>query len=177
MWFPRDFLYMVAISFRPCGVNESSLLFAGERVAYIHKVSHWPNFQLDECVWKRHHDDVVIWICLPHYWPFVRGIYCCDWWISLTKAQFCRRLVFALVLALASCSLEWHHNGCNGISNHQPHHCLLNRSFRHRSKKALKLRTTDLCGGNSLVTSEFPAQMASNTENVSIWWRHHGKNK
>ena len=23
------------------------------------------------------------------------------------------------------------------------------------------------------MTSEFPAQMASNTENVSIWWRHH----
>ena len=23
-------------------------------------------------------------------------------------------------------------------------------------------------------TSEFPAQMASNAENVSIWWRHHG---
>ena len=24
-------------------------------------------------------------------------------------------------------------------------------------------------------TGEFPAQMASNAENVSIWWRHHGK--
>ena len=23
-------------------------------------------------------------------------------------------------------------------------------------------------------TGEFPAQMASNVENVSIWWRHHG---
>ena len=27
--------------------------------------------------------------------------------------------------------------------------------------------------GNSPVTGEFPAQMASNAENVSIWWRHH----
>ena len=26
---------------------------------------------------------------------------------------------------------------------------------------------------NSPVTGEFPAQMASNAENVSIWWRHH----
>ena len=25
-----------------------------------------------------------------------------------------------------------------------------------------------------LGTGEFPAQMASNAENVSIWWRHHG---
>ena len=24
------------------------------------------------------------------------------------------------------------------------------------------------------VTGEFPTQMASNAENVSIWWRHHG---
>ena len=23
-------------------------------------------------------------------------------------------------------------------------------------------------------TGEFPAQMARNAENVSIWWRHHG---
>ena len=27
--------------------------------------------------------------------------------------------------------------------------------------------------GNSLVTGEFPAQKVSNSENVSIWWRHH----
>ena len=27
--------------------------------------------------------------------------------------------------------------------------------------------------GNSPMTGEFPAQMASNAQNVSIWWRHH----
>ena len=31
----------------------------------------------------------------------------------------------------------------------------------------------NLPAGNSPVTDEFPAQMASNAENVSIWWRHH----
>ena len=35
-----------------------------------------------------------------------------------------------------------------------------------------KLRVTGLCAGNSPVTSEFPAQRASNAENVSIWCRH-----
>ena len=40
-------------------------------------------------------------------------------------------------------------------------------------KKTSKLRVTGLCEGNSLVTSEFPAQRASNAENVSIWWRFH----
>ena len=45
--------------------------------------------------------------------------------------------------------------------------------FRRRSKKTSKLRATGLCAGNSPVTGEFPAQMASNAENVSIWCRHH----
>ena len=53
------------------------------------------------------------------------------------------------------------------------HDCLLNRSLRRRSKKTSKLRVTGLCAGNSPVTGEFPAQMTSNAENVSIWWRHH----
>ena len=70
-------------------------------------------------------------------------------------------------------ALWWHHNEGDGISNHQPHNCLLNRFFRHRSKKTSKLHITGLCVGNSVVTSEFPTQMASNAENASIWWRHH----
>ena len=40
-------------------------------------------------------------------------------------------------------------------------------------RKHQSLRVTDLCGDNSPVTGECPAQMASNAENVSIWWRHH----
>ena len=41
-------------------------------------------------------------------------------------------------------------------------------------KKTSKLRVTGLCVGNSPGAGEFPAQMARNAENVSIWWRHHG---
>ena len=44
---------------------------------------------------------------------------------------------------------------------------------RRRSKKTSKFRVTGLCVGNSPGTGEFPAQRASNAENVSIWWRHH----
>ena len=69
--------------------------------------------------------------------------------------------------------LQWRHNGCDGISNHRGLHCLLNCWVRRRSKKTLKLRVIGLCEGNSPVTGEFPAQRASNAENVSIWWRHH----
>ena len=54
------------------------------------------------------------------------------------------------------------------VSKHQPRDCFLNRLFRHRSKKTSKLRVTGLCVGNLPGTGEFPAQMASNAENVSI---------
>ena len=70
-------------------------------------------------------------------------------------------------------SLQWRHNGRDSVSNHQPHHCLLNRLFKRRPKKTSKLRVTGLCAGNSPGTGEFPAQIANNAENVSIWWRHH----
>ena len=65
--------------------------------------------------------------------------------------------------------LQWHHNEHYGISNHQPHNCLL----KCRSQKPSKLHVIGLCEGNSPVTSEFPTQRASNVENVSIRWRHH----
>ena len=46
-------------------------------------------------------------------------------------------------------TLQWRHNGRDGVSNHQPHDCLLNRLFRRWSKKTSKLRVTGLSAGNS----------------------------
>ena len=101
----------------------------------------------------------------------------------------CTRSQFSLYIDVSSLNLhvydlshnwfmhitsQWRHNGCDCVSNHQPHDCLLSRFFRHRSKKTSKLRVTGICTGNSPVTGEFPAQEASNAENISIWWRHHG---
>ena len=70
-------------------------------------------------------------------------------------------------------TLQWRHNDIDGVSNHQPYDCLLSCLFRHRSKKTSKLCVTGLCEGNLPATGEFPAQRASNAENVSSWWRHH----
>ena len=70
-------------------------------------------------------------------------------------------------------TLQWRHNEQDDVSNHQPHDCLLKCLFRRISKKTSKLRVTGLFEGNSPGTGEFPAQRASNAENVSIWWRHH----
>ena len=48
------------------------------------------------------------------------------------------------------------------------------RLFRRKSKKTSKLRVTGLVRGiHRSVIGEFPAEMASNAEIVSIWWRHH----
>ena len=66
-------------------------------------------------------------------------------------------------------TLQWCHNGCHVIANHQLHHCLLNRLFRCRSKKTPKLCVIGVC--------KFPAQMTRNAKNVSIWWFHHEKGK
>ena len=82
--------------------------------------------------------------------------------------------ISSVELPVSLLSLRWHHNESDCVSNHQPHYCLLNCLFRCRSKKTSKLRVPGLCARNSPVTGEFPAQMASNAENVSIWWRHHG---
>ena len=70
-------------------------------------------------------------------------------------------------------SLQWCHNERDGFSDYRHLYCLLNRLFRRGSKKASKLRVTGLCEGNHPVTGGFLSQRISNTENVSIWCRHH----
>ena len=84
-----------------------------------------------------------------------------------------QEIVLTSSVSWVSSTLHWRHNGCDSVSNHQTYDYLLNRVFKRRSKKTSKLRVTGLCEGNSPGTGEFPAQMTSDAENVSIWWRHH----
>ena len=76
-------------------------------------------------------------------------------------------------------TLQWRHNGRDGVPNDQPHNCLLNRLFRLRSKQTSKLRVTGLFAGNSPVTGEFLAQKASNAEKrfhlMTSWCNQTGK--
>ena len=88
------------------------------------------------------------------------------WHVSL-------QLICLSSMAVIQKTLKWRHNGYDGVSNHQPRDCLLNRLFRRGSKKTSKLRVIGLCAGNSPLTGEFPAQMPSNAENAFIWWRFH----
>ena len=82
-------------------------------------------------------------------------------------------VVLGLLYRFRRTTSQWRHNEPDGVLNHQPHDCLPNDLFRRISNKTSKLRLTGLCTGNSPVTGEFPAQKASNAENVSIPWRYH----
>ena len=102
----------------------------------------------------------------------VQVMACCHQATSRYLSQWCRQATCHKLITWASFDplpLQWRNNRRDSVSNHQPHDCPLNRLFRRRSK----LSVTSLCAGNSPGTGEFPAQMASYTENVSVWWRHH----
>ena len=73
------------------------------------------------------------------------------YWInpSIVELGACKCLLEAIVDLQKKISLQWHHNDHDGVSNHQPHGCLLNRLFGRRSTKPSKLRVTGLCAGNS----------------------------
>ena len=110
----------------------------------------WCNF----CLWDKKKQWVHSWCINFYLFNVLPGSICCLVWSH-------------------ACSLRWRHNGRDSVSNHQPRHCLLSLLFRRRSKKTSKLRVTGLCAGISPGTGEFPAHVATNAENVSIWWRHH----
>ena len=71
-------------------------------------------------------------------------------------------------------ALRWRHNGHDGVSNHQPHHCLLNRLFGCRSKKNQSSASLAFVRGIHRGPVNSPHKWPVSAENVSIWWRHHG---
>ena len=70
-------------------------------------------------------------------------------WALLRATSSLRTAILCHWPSVGPISLQWRHNDHDGVSNHQPHGCSLNRLFRRRSKKTSKLRVTDLCVGNS----------------------------
>ena len=119
------------------------------------------------------HGVIMVWIWDIMYNCMILA-FCCELMHrSLTDQNNLQQA--GLMIHRRRCSLHWRHNGHDSVANHQSRDCLLNRLFRRISKKSSKFCITGLCAGNSPGTGEFPAQIASNAENVSIWWRHHVK--
>ena len=114
-------------------------------------------------------ENIFPWVCHASFvTPLVEHHNCCSWiyqYRMVTTYHF-----MAWLLIGWQHTLQLRHNDHNGISNHQPYSCLLNRLFRHRLKKTAKLHVTGLCG-------EFTSDRwisCTKAENVSIWWRRHG---
>ena len=93
------------------------------------------------------------------------------YWNGALVPTMCR----SLILLMRTWSLQWRHNDHDGVSNHQPHGCLFNQVYsgtdrrKHQSSASRAFACGEFTG-----SGEFPAQTASNAENVSIWWRHRG---
>ena len=68
-------------------------------------------------------------------------------------------------------TLQWRHKEHGGVSNHQLHDCVLNRSFKAQIIKALSHWPL---GGEFTSDRWIPLKRVSYVENISIWWRHHG---
>ena len=98
---------------------------------------------------------VLLWLGTDRFYPYPVGLMHWQWCNYTIDQEPGKQLQNGE-------TLRWRHNWHGSVSNHQHHHCLLNRLVRRRSKKTS--------------TGEFPTQMASNVENVSISWCHHGNN-
>ena len=112
-------------------------------------------------------------LIFPLTWFVVASMFGVRFGVIFLSSVVCFHPLFVSTSFTFHVSITIRHNERDSVSNHLPRDCLLNLLFRRTSKKTSKLRVTGLCVGTSPVTGEFPAQMAMNAENVSIWWRHY----
>ena len=71
---------------------------------------------------------------------------------------------------------QWRHNDGDGVSNHQPHDCLLNRLFKVQIKENIKDPRHWPLWGEFTGDRWIPLTKGQWRGNASIWWRHHGLN-
>ena len=103
-------------------------------MGFVGLVEAYTSHYFHHDVWSGHHEVLYVYTIS---WLFV----CAFLWIITHVNSFQRD------------QKHWRHNGRDGVSNHQPHDCLLNRLFRLRSRKTPKLRITGFCARNSPVNS------------------------
>ena len=79
---------------------------------------------------------------------------------------------------IVNCSYQQHMHHANGKKHRQARHGITLQWCQPYNqaqiKENIKAPRHWPFAGNSPVTGEFPAQMASYAENFSIWWRRHG---
>ena len=91
----------------------------------------------------------------------IESVYCC-WYAERRSLSSKKKMpVWRKV------TLQWRHNGRDGVSNHRRLDCLLSCLFRCTSKKIPKLRVT-----YPLVTGGFPSHKGPR-QNISPFCRRH----
>ena len=101
-----------------------------------------------------------------------------QWWIQ-TGVTVLKRPIWSksMICFTKPChlqfSVQWHHNEQDGVSNHQPHGCLLNRF------SGADQRTHQSSASLAFVRGIHRDRWIPRTKgqlrgNVSIWWHHHG---
>ena len=95
-------------------------------------------------------------------------------WLSVDRFYPCQGYLIGTGQSYdCTSALLWRHNEGDGISNHRCFDCLNNRLFSHRWIKENIKAPHHWSLWEEF--SGFPSQRASNPENVSTWWRHHGQ--
>ena len=123
----------------------------------------------------------VTFVCDIHVEPRVIIKWSIGVWYSSSCARF-HKITLIATSGYVFMPLQWRNNDHDGVSNHQPHGCLLSRLFRRRSKKTSKLRVTGLCAGNSPgpVNSPYKKPVTRKMfpfDDVIMPWRRHGMEK
>ena len=79
------------------------------------------------------------------------------------------------LLYFTTTSLQWRHNGRNGVLNHQPHGFYSTVYSGADQRKHQSSVSPAFVWGIRRSPVNSPQKMASNAVNVSIWWRHHDR--
>ena len=111
----RQHLYMQLVP--RCGSEgvDSHLEAAGVYTNYMDLIRSSSQWKCHKYMWHHHL------IRYRHYWTVMR---------NFTGDT---RPVFRIEVPL-----QWRHNECDGVSNHQPHDCLVNRLFKVQIKESIK---------------------------------------
>ena len=117
----------------PFDSNQSKLQRSVTVITYM-PISRWPPAQ--KPTWISYLSHI---ICYNNISTFLWRSFHPLWWQK-------RELIFTCHEGWTT--LQWRHNERGGVSNQQPHDCLLNRLFSRRSRETSKLSVTGLCAGN-----------------------------
>ena len=149
-------LTMSSSQYRKSHCGDKTIL----RSSYLHNGISYTG-KVPFLYWIRALTIVTAWSCIPryctqHYTNTGRSLRLTNWWTNRWWLHYNDVIMSAMASQIISFMIVY------------------SIVYSGADQKISNLRVTGLCVGNSPVTGEFPAQRASNAENVSIWWRHHG---